>query len=45
MLEVVAALLVHIKVVALPAVHVQILTVLYAILSAAVNVLVDSILY
>jgi len=45
MLEVAAALLVHIKVVVLPVVHVQILTVSYAILSVAVNVLVDSILW
>ena len=45
MLEVAAALLVHIKVVVLPAVHVQILTVSYVTLSVAVNVSVDSILW
>lgn len=45
MLEVAAALLVHIKVVVLPALHVQILTVLYVTLSVAVDVSVDSILW
>jgi hypothetical protein len=45
MLEVAVALLVHIKVVVLPAVHVQILTVSYVTLSVAVNVSVDSILW
>ncbi len=44
MLEVAAALLVHIKAVVLPAVHVQILTASYVIPSAAVSVSVDSIL-
>lgn len=45
MLEFAAALLVHIKVVVLPAVHAQILTVSLVMLSAVINVLVDSILW